>query len=60
MSNRIPYQTIVDAKSGDVDAVVKILHHYAPYIRYWAKGNDWVYQEAQSKLLCAVMVNFNL
>lgn len=59
MSIRIPYQTIVNAKSGDTEAMEKILSHYAPYIQHWAKGSDWVYQEAQSKLVYAVM-KFNI
>ena len=59
MSNRIPYQTIVAAKAGDPEAIANILRHYASYIRFWAKGNEWVYQEAQSKLMQAVM-KFNI
>ena len=55
MSNRIPYRTIVAAKSGNNEAMAKILSHYAPYIRQWSKGNYWIYQEAQAKLMCAVM-----
>ena len=58
MSNRIPYHTIIAAKSGDTDAMAKILAHYAPYTHYWAKGDDWIYQEAQAKLMCAVMLYF--
>ena len=59
MSNRISYQTIVSAKSGDTEAMTKILAHYAPYTHYWAKGDDWIYQEAQAKLMYAVM-KFNI
>lgn len=62
MSNRIPYQTILDAKSGDPEAMEKIVSHYAPYIQYWSKGDERIYQEVQSKLMCAVMkfdVKFN-
>ena len=55
MSNRIPYQTIVNAKSGDPEAMEKILSHYAPYIQHWANGDYWIYQEAQAKLMYAVM-----
>lgn len=54
MSNRIPYQTILAAKVGNSEAMSKILRHYAPYIRYWAKGDDWLYQEVQVKLLYAI------
>jgi len=60
MSSRIPYQTIVVAKSGDAEATAKILRHYAPYIRYWANGNDWIYQEAQAKLMRAIVLSFCL
>ena len=59
MSNRIPYQTIVNAKSGDTEAMEKILSHYASYIRHWSKGNEQIRQEAQSKLVYAVM-KFNI
>ena len=60
MSNRIPYQTIVNAKSGDPEAMEKILSHYASYIRHWSKGDEWIYQEAKAKLMCAVIVQFNI
>ena len=59
MSNRIPYQTIVYAKSGDTEAMEKILFHYAPYIRHWSKKDEWIYQEVQAKLMRAVM-KFNI
>jgi len=59
MSNRIPYHTIVFAKSGDPEAMEKILSHYASYIRLWSKGDYWIYQEAQAKLMYAVM-KFNI
>lgn len=55
MSNRIPYQTIVNAKSGDTEAMEKILSHYAPYIRHWSQKDEWIYQEVQAKLMRAVM-----
>ena len=55
MSNRIPYHTIIAAKSGDTEAMEKILAHYAQYIRYWANGDNLIYQEAQVKLIYAVM-----
>ena len=58
MSNRIQYHTIIAAKSGDTDAMEKILTHYAPYIQYWSKGDEQIYQEAQAKLMCAVMLYF--
>lgn len=32
MVNRIPYATIVAAKSGDTEAMSKILRHYERYI----------------------------
>ncbi len=32
MGNRIPYATIVAAKSGDAEAMRKILRHYERYI----------------------------
>ena len=32
MGNRIPYATIVAAKSGDAEAMSKILRHYERYI----------------------------
>ena len=59
MNNRIPYHTIISAKSGDTEAMANILSRYAPYIRYWSKGDDWIYQEAQAKLMYAVM-KFNI
>ena len=59
MRNKIPYRTIVAAKSGDNEAMVQILAHYAPYIQLWSKGDYWIYQEAQAKLMCAVM-KFNI
>ena len=48
MRNKIPYRTIVAAKSGDNEAMVQILAHYAPYIPLWSKGDYWIYQEAQA------------
>ena len=58
MSNKIPYHTIIAAKSGDTVPIAKKLAHYTLYIRYWAKGDDWIYQEAQAKLMYAVMLYF--
>ena len=60
MSNRIPYQTIVDAKSGDPEAMEKILSHFAPYIQHWSKGDEWICQAAEAKLMYAVIVQFNI
>ena len=34
---RIPYETIVAAKSGDSDAITEIVRHYEPYISHFAK-----------------------
>ena len=34
---RIPYETIVAAKSGDSDAIAEIVRHYEPYISHFAK-----------------------
>ena len=59
MSNRIPYRTIVAAKSGDNEAMAKILSHYAPYIRSWSKGDEQIYQQAQSRLLYAIVFGFD-
>ena len=36
-ANRIPYLTIVAAKSGDSEAMTTILIHFAPYIRRYSK-----------------------
>ena len=60
MNNRITYQTIVSAKSGDAPAMVQILAHYAPYIQLWSKGDYWIYQEAQAKLMYAITESFQI
>lgn len=33
MRNLVSYQTILDAKAGDSDALAAIIKHYTPYIR---------------------------
>lgn len=32
MRNKVPYETIVDCKAGDNDAMIKVLKHYEPII----------------------------
>ena len=59
MRNKIPYRTIVAAKSGDNEAMAKILSHYAPYIRYCSKGDEQIYQQAQSRLMHAIAFGFD-
>ena len=72
MPELVPLQTILAAKSGDSEALTKILHHYAPYIASFAKrpfydeyGNRYdvideeIRQQLESKLMLQIVYKFN-
>ena len=40
MSKLLPYETIVKACEGDLEAVNAVLLHYAGYIRYFSRGKE--------------------
>ena len=42
MSKLLPYETIVKAHEGDLDAIDTVLSHYAGYIRYFSKVHEQV------------------
>ena len=42
------------------EAMAKILSHYVPYIRYWSKGDEQIYQQAQSRLMYAIVSGFDI
>ncbi|MCI5927412.1 MAG: helix-turn-helix domain-containing protein [Pseudoflavonifractor capillosus] len=47
MSKLLPYETIVKACEGDLEAVNAVLLHYAGYIRYFSKVNGQVNAEVE-------------
>ena len=47
MSKLLPYETIVKAHEGDLDAIDTVLAHYAGYIRYCSKINGQVNAEVE-------------
>ena len=47
MSKLLPYETIVKAHEGDLEAVNAVLRHYAGYIRYFSKVNGQVNAEVE-------------
>lgn len=72
MANRITYATIVAAKSGDGEAMDKILRHYKPYIvahsmrvLYDEYGNQYevldqrLKERIERKLLCKIVCEFD-
>lgn len=72
-TNRISYSTIVDAKSGDSEAMITILIHFAPYIRRYSKrtffdeyGNRCEYvdneirQRIEVKLMMGIVYKYDL
>lgn len=72
MSNLIPLQTILAAKSGDNEALAGILRHYAVYIASFAKrpfyddyGNrhdiidEEIRQQIESKLMLQIVYKFD-
>ena len=42
MSKLLPYETIVKAHEGDLEAIDTVLSHYAGYIRYFSKVHGQV------------------
>ncbi len=71
-NNLIPYETILAAKSGDAEAMEKILNHYAPYIIACSKrtmydeyGNkyevvdDEIRQRIEAKLMYGIIFDFD-
>jgi hypothetical protein len=72
MSNRIPYATIVKAKSGDAEAMSKIMRHYERYIiihsmrvLYDEHGNHYevldheLRQRIETKLIFQIISKFD-
>lgn len=72
IANRIPYLTIVAAKSGDSAAMATILIHFAPYIRRYSKrtfydeyGNhyefvdDEIRQRIEVKLMMGIVYKYD-
>ena len=72
MGNRIPYATIVAAKSGDAEAMSEILRHYERYIiihsmrvLYDEHGNHYevldheLRQRIETKLIFQIIRKFN-
>ena len=47
MSKLLPYETIVKAHEGDLDAINIALSHYAGYIRYFSKVHGQVNAEVE-------------
>ena len=72
MGNRIPYATIVKAKSGDAEAMSKIMRHYERYIiihsmrvLYDEHGNHYevldheLRQRIETKLIFQIISKFD-
>lgn len=72
MPNLIPYQIILAAKAGSLDAMTTILLHCAPYISTFLKckiyddyGNQHylidedIRQRIEAKLMCQIILKFN-
>ena len=72
MSNSVTYKMILAAKSGDGEAMSRILQHYAPYIAVHAKhpfydeyGNRYevvdegIRQRIEAKLLYQIIYRFD-
>lgn len=72
MGNRIPYATVVAAKSGDAEAMSEILRHYERYIiihsmrvLYDEHGNHYevldheLRQRIETKLIFQIISEFN-
>lgn len=72
MSNRIPYATIVKAKSGDAEAMSEIMRHYERYIiihsmrvLYDEHGNHYevldheLRQRIETKLIFQIISKFD-
>lgn len=72
MGNKIPYATIVTAKSGDAEAMRKILRHYERYIiahslrvLYDEYGNHYevidqdIRQRIEAKLIFQIIHKFD-
>lgn len=68
----IPYETIVAATNGDIDAMQTIIRHYEPYIKYFSQrhyhddyGNtitiidDDIRQQIELKLMYEIAVHFD-
>lgn len=68
MRRLVPYQIIVEAQSGDGDAMSYILRHYDDYINYYSRRgheelrmdvNEEVKQQITTKLIIAIVRNFD-
>ena len=63
MSKLLPYETIVKAHEGDLDAVKAVLSHYAGYIRYFSKVHGQVNAEVEEYVqqqLIAALFKFRI
>lgn len=72
MSKHVSYQTILDAKAGDSEAISSILKHYTAYISAHSKrpffdenGNRYelvdeeIYQRIEAKLIYQIINRFD-
>lgn len=72
MSKRIPYSTILAAKTGDGEAMQKILRHYSSYIASFSKRaffdeygsryelvDDDIKQRIEAKLMYQIIYKFD-